>query len=54
MNSNIKNALLRGELIIFLGAGAAASAKNNLPENLPLGNRLGEMLASDLGMVFNP
>lgn len=54
MNQNIKDAILKGDLVIFLGAGASANAKNSSQDSLPLGSGLGSILAEDLGMTFNP
>lgn len=54
MNKDIKEAILNGNLIIFLGAGASANAKNGRNEILPLGYGLGILLAKDLEMEFNP
>lgn len=47
MNQNIKNAIKKGELILFLGAGAACSSQNQHNESLPLANALAKDMSED-------
>ncbi|MDG2960535.1 SIR2 family protein [Bisgaard Taxon 10/6] len=46
MNEIIKNSILRGDCVIFLGAGASYSSLNNHNRNIPTGGELKEILAN--------
>lgn len=52
MNEYIKRAFLKGELVLFLGAGASVSSTNS-KGNLPSSYRLGEILCNDMGIAYN-
>lgn len=47
MNPNIKNAIIKGDLILFLGAGAACSSLNKYGESLPLANALAKDMSEN-------
>lgn len=52
MTPEIKQAIERGELVIFLGAGASASSRDRHGNALPMGNQLGLELASAAAMNY--
>lgn len=47
MNNQIKNAIDKGQCILFLGAGASLSSKNQSNNNVPSGQELKEILANE-------
>ncbi len=48
----LRRKLARGEVVLFLGAGFSADAKNRKGDNLPLGARLAELLAERAGLTY--
>ncbi|MBG5894978.1 SIR2 family protein [Proteus mirabilis] len=53
MNNIIKNALLNGRLVLLLGAGASRGCTNSLNLEVPLGGKLAEILAQEMGETLD-
>ncbi len=53
MNTEIYNALEKGELIIFLGAGASFNSRTSTGQKVPLGNGLAKQLCEDIDIEYN-
>ena len=53
MNDYIKRAFLKGELVLFLGAGASVTSTNSKGIQLPSGSRLGDILCKDMGVSYD-
>ena len=53
MNTYIKNAIEKGNCILFFGAGASVTSKNSLNESLPTGNKLKEILATEANITLD-
>lgn len=53
MNDYLKNSMLNGELILFVGAGVSKSSLTQRGEPIPDGYKLAESLCMKIGLDFN-
>ena len=53
MNKHIKNAFLKGRLVLLLGAGASYGSKNKRGNDIPLGGELAEILAEESDFEYH-
>lgn len=53
MNQFIKDSLLNGKLILFIGAGASATSKTEDGSSIPMAGALAELLCQKAGMNYN-
>lgn len=52
MNSELEQHIRKGNLVLFLGAGASINSINSLRKNPPLGGELAETIAKELGWEY--
>ncbi|MCU6376820.1 SIR2 family protein [Morganella morganii] len=52
MNSDIKNAILEGRLMLLLGAGASFGSKTRAGQDIPLGDELARIIAEKSGFEY--
>lgn len=53
MNGHIKQALLRGRLVLLLGAGASCTSKTHSGHSVPMAEALAKRVAEEAGLEYN-